>query len=165
MAAETTAFDEEEEASAIDFDDDDFIWDDCIAWEWDEYSSWDAMLDDDWTVADSILEVISATSAEWADASMVEIDFSWCEAEALLVAEDDLALETSCEVEVMEVFLPSLEEALIEETAVSSWAATLILSLDMVLLLTRGDFWANSWLAFNRLEEAAMADSCLVSDE
>jgi len=35
-----------------------------------------SMYDEDCRVADSILEVISATSAEWADASIVEIDSS-----------------------------------------------------------------------------------------
>lgn len=39
-----------------------------------------------------------------------------------------------------------------------------ILSLETVLLRTRGDFWASSWLAFKRFEEADMADSCLLSD-
>ena len=39
-----------------------------------------------------------------------------------------------------------------------------ILSLETVLLRTRGDFWASSWLAFKRFEVADMADSCLLSD-
>ena len=158
---------DEEEATATDLEADAWTCEDEMAPE--EYCSCDDMFDDDWTVADSILDVISATSAEWAEASMVEMDLSWWDAEALLVAEEDLALDTSWDVDVTEVLLPSLDDALMEvdlSSDISLWAtAAVVLSLDIVLRLTSGDFWASSWLALRRLDDAAMADSCLLSDE
>ena len=168
----------EEEATAMDFDDDEAWADICCedttcdvtAWELLSVEYCDCSKDEDCTVADSILDVISATSAEWADASMVEIAFSWWVADALLVAEldleedftaiDDDEDETSWDTAVDDVFLAANEELLSSEK--SLWET--ILSFDMVLLLTNGDFCASSWLAFKSDADAAKADSCLLSE-
>ena len=118
------------------------------------------MCDEDCTVADSILEVIAATSSEWADASMVDMALSWWAAEALLVADSDLD-EVTAIVDDDASWDDLLMVLLSPE--ISLW--DIILSFDNVLLLTNGDFCASSWLAFSNEEVAAMADSCLVSDE
>ena len=146
------------------------------------------MLDEDCRVADSILDVISATSAEWADASIVEIDSSW--AEARLEAEADREVdfekvfedEISVDAEIV-VFLDGLRANLSSELSLIVFVVFLTvddsvalkfllleisrseicLSLDIDLFLTRGDFCASSWLAFRRLEEAAMADCWIFS--
>ena len=158
---------------------------------WEEICSVLFMLAEDCRVADSILDVISATSAEWAEASIVEIDSSW--AEARLVAEADLEVDfetalkvdISAEAEIVvflvsddlrvdlssEISLPEVDVFLMVADSIafkfllldeiSCWETAL--SLDIVLLLTRGDFCASSWLAFRRLEEAAMADCWIFS--
>ena len=136
-------------------------------WEWSTISIWE---EEDWTVADSILEVISATSAEWSEASIVEMAFSWWAAEALLEADSDLddvltAIDVfSCDA-VKEDFLASCEETAYPFSSDVSLLVKPILSLDMVLLLTKGDFCASSWLLDKSVAVAAIADSCLFSEE
>mgnify|MGYP006888787288 FL=1 len=122
----------------------------------------------EWTVADSILDVISATSAERSDASSDEMFWSWFRAEDLLVADDDLLVADALLVaaallaDAIIILLVSAEDSTLSNSLLVS---ALILSLETVLLLTRGDFLASSWLAFIKLAVAAMADSCLLSEE
>lgn len=122
----------------------------------------------EWTVADSILDVISATSAERSEASSEEMFWSWFRAEDLLVADVDLLVADAFLVvdplltEAINILLVSTEDSTFSN---SLWVSAFILSLDTVLLLTRGDFLASSWLAFIKLAVAAIADSCLFSEE
>ena len=84
------------------------------------------------------------------------------EEEAPCSEEPDIFLVEAKAVSVPEIFLEPTDLLSSEISLVPSWPT--ILSLETVLLRTRGDFWASSWLAFRRLEEADMADSCLLSD-
>ena len=157
--------------------DDDWNCDEECSWEEDSICTEDC-IEEDCIVADSILEVISATSAEWADASIVEETCIW--EEDFIDADSDLDDETAIVDEapckaVPEIFLAltkslSVPDVFLEPTTplssdISLWpSCPTILSRDTVLLLTRGDFWASSWLAFKRFDEAVRADSCLLSE-
>ena len=65
----------------------------------------------------------------------------------------------------LEIFLLPVASTALELLSPESSRWETILSLDIVLLRTRGDFWASSWLALSKLAVAAMADSCLFSVE